>query len=73
MTNAEAEPKPLMTAKQVSIRLSVPEQTLDKWRSTRRVKGLPHVRVGGAVRYRAEDVESFIQAGVCNGPEREKS
>ena len=73
MTNTAAEPKPLMTTKQVSVRTNIPEQTLDNWRCTRRVKGLPYVRIGRAIRYRHEDVEAFIQAGVCNGPEREKS
>lgn len=64
MTNSVAERKPLMTTKQVAARLNVSEQTLDNWRSTGRVQGLPFVIVGGGVRYRDGDVEAFIDANV---------
>lgn len=67
MPNSATEHKPLMTTKQVSIRTNVPEQTLDNWRTTGRVKGLPWVRIGGAVRYRHEDVEAFIDSNVQGG------
>lgn len=56
--------EPLLTDEEVSGVLKVPLPTLAAWRYNGRVKGLPFVKIGGAVRYRRADVESFIQGNV---------
>lgn len=61
----EAPPKsidsrePLLTARQASEFLQVPVSTLAVWRSTGRVQ-LAYVKLGGAVRYRSEDIARFL-------------
>jgi len=46
--------------------LQLQPDTISKWR--RRGRGPKYVRVGGAVRYRPEDVDAWVQAGeVFNG------
>ena len=51
----------LLTPAQVAERLGLTEQTLAHWRCTGRVN-LPYVSMSRrCVRYRAEDVERFIQ------------
>lgn len=56
--------EPLLTDAQVSSVLKVPLPTLAAWRCNGRVKGLPFVKIGGAIRYRRADVERFIQSNV---------
>ena len=58
------ETAPLMTGAQVSRVLQVDEQILANWRCTNRVAGLPYVKIGGAVRYRRQDVDAFIAANL---------
>ena len=41
--------------------------TLEVWRSEKRYPELRYHRVGGAVRYRAADLESFLQAHAVGG------
>jgi predicted DNA-binding transcriptional regulator AlpA len=52
----------LMTAEQVGELLSVKKATLDNWRSAG--KGPKYVKLCGRVKYRAKDVQAFIEAGV---------
>ncbi|WP_382155467.1 helix-turn-helix domain-containing protein [Hydrogenophaga sp. ANAO-22] len=60
---SHASPRePLLTPREASTYLCVPTTTLAVWRSTGRVK-LPYVKVGGHVRYRLEDIESFLNRG----------
>ena len=62
---AEAtETAPLMTEAQVSRVLQVDALTIANWRCTNRVAGLPYVKIGGAVRYRRQDVDAFIAANL---------
>lgn len=79
----EAPPKsidprePLLTARQASEFLQVPVSTLAVWRSTGRVQ-LAYVKLGGAVRYRSEDIARFLAGdrdqappqmpSMCNAP-----
>lgn len=58
--------EPLLTARQASEFLQVPVSTLAVWRSTGRVQ-LAYVKLGGAVRYRREDIARFI-AGDRDAP-----
>ncbi|MDP9202717.1 MAG: helix-turn-helix domain-containing protein [Gemmatimonadota bacterium] len=55
----------LLTTDQVAQKLGIAAQTLQNWRATGRYAGqLPHVKIGGAVRYRSEDVERVRQEGI---------
>jgi len=51
----------LLNTKQVAHLLGIHPTTLRLARS-RQSLALPHVRIGGAIRYRLSDVERFIQA-----------
>ena len=47
-------------------RLDVKPGTLKIWRCTKRYP-LPYVKIGGAVRYRPEDIEAFIESRTQGG------
>lgn len=64
MTTVNKELEPLMTDEEVLGVLKIPPPTLAAWRCNGRVKGLPFVKIGGAIRYRSSDVQAFIQANV---------
>ena len=51
----------LLTQDDVAEMLGVKAATLSVWRSAGRYD-LPFIRVGRCIRYRAEDVERFIEA-----------
>jgi excisionase family DNA binding protein len=57
-----AELEPLMTPDETAGYLRVSKETLATWRCTER-RPLPFVKVGSLVRYRRDDVTSFIKAG----------
>lgn len=62
-----SSPSDLLTAGQVAQRLNISEQTLANWRATGRyADALPHVKIGGTVRYRADVVERARQEGVMD-------
>ena len=50
---------PLLTPEQTAEMLGVAVQTLNVWRSTKRYP-LPYVKVGRTVRYRASDVQEYL-------------
>lgn len=54
-----APPINLLTPCQASELLQVPVNTLQMWRSTRKVP-LPFCKLGGHVRYRREDIAEFL-------------
>lgn len=58
----------LLTTKQVAELLGLHPATLRIGRS-KQTLDLPHVRIGGTVRYRLSDVEAFIQTNVHGGTE----
>ena len=72
MTTETAEPKKLLTQSEAAQRLGIGAGTLTVWRSTRRY-GLPYVKVGRAVRYESEAVESFIRSRTVGLPTVETS
>lgn len=49
----------LLTPQQVAEMIGISAGTLAVWRCTKRYP-LPYVKFGGAVKYRREDVETFI-------------
>ncbi|MHC2067571.1 helix-turn-helix domain-containing protein [Bremerella sp. T1] len=49
----------LLTRQEAADLLGIRPQTLAKWATTKS-HSLPIVRIGGAVRYRLEDLEKFI-------------
>lgn len=52
---------PLLTPEQTGVKLGgISPKTLNVWRCTGRYD-LPFIKVGNRVRYRASDVETFIQ------------
>lgn len=53
----------LLTAEETAEILGVKPQTLAVWRCAKRYK-LPYVKLGRSIRYRLDDVESFIAASV---------
>ena len=60
--------KKLLTSQEVAERLGLKNpRTLAVWRSVKRYSELAHVKVGRAVRYREEDVESFLRARTVGG------
>jgi hypothetical protein len=53
----------LIPSKDAAARLCLAEGTLSNWRVSG--KGPAFVRVGGKICYRDEDIEAFIENGVC--------
>lgn len=53
----------LLTAEEAAEILGVKPQTLAVWRCAKRYR-LPYLKIGRTVRYRLDDVESFIAAAV---------
>lgn len=51
----------LLTPDQVAEHLGVSVETLNVWRATKRYD-LPYVKAGRLVRYRAEDLEAFVNS-----------
>lgn len=51
--------EPLLTEKEVSNRLRLAEQTLRNWRFNG--TGPAYIKLGRAVRYRQEDIESYAK------------
>lgn len=50
----------LYTTEEVACYLKIKVDTLQVWRTTGRYPGLKWVKVGGAVRYRGQDVLNFV-------------
>jgi excisionase family DNA binding protein len=55
----------LLTPKDVGDRLNVPTGTLSQWRH--RGIGPDWIKLGGHIRYRAEDVEAWVAAQTRTG------
>lgn len=55
----------LLTEREAAERLGVSPGTLSNWRSARLVK-LPFLRLGRTVRYRARDIERFLDSATVN-------
>lgn len=53
----------LKSAKETASRLCLAEGTLANWRV--QGKGPAFVRVGGKICYRDQDIDAFIEGGVC--------
>ena len=53
----------LLTAEETAEILGVKPQTLAVWRCAKRYR-LPYLKLGRSIRYRLDDVESFIAASV---------
>jgi excisionase family DNA binding protein len=60
LTFATESRTPLLTTQEVAMWLGMREGTLRYWRHTKR--GPRSIAVGGAVRYRREDVEAWLDA-----------
>ena len=58
----EFQPSDLLTDSEVAGYLRIEPHTLRVWRSARRHPQLRFVRVGRLVRYKFEDVQSFVNA-----------
>jgi len=56
----------LMTPAEVAEYLGVSCETLNVWRCTKRYN-LPYIKAGRLVRYREEDVETFVASRVIGG------
>lgn len=56
----------LMTPEEVAEYLGISSETLNVWRCTKRYN-LPYVKAGRLVRYRAEDVETFVVSRLQGG------
>ena len=63
MKNAQPQ---LLTPDQTAALLGVQVQTLSVWRTKKRY-GLPYVKCGRLVRYRASDVQLFIESRLQDG------
>ncbi|MCB5943940.1 AlpA family transcriptional regulator [Acidocella sp. KAb 2-4] len=63
-TAGPTELRPLLTANQAAERLGVPPSVLERWRGTG--EGPAYIKLSGKyVRYRQEDLETFIEARRC--------
>ncbi|NMM13584.1 MAG: helix-turn-helix domain-containing protein [Rhodoferax sp.] len=62
-----AEIEPLLSPEEVSKFTKIPLATLATWRSTGRGQGLSFVRMGGVVRYRKCDLDSYINSNIHRG------
>lgn len=59
----------LLTTNEAAMRLGISPQTLTNWRSLGRfTTELPWVKLGGAIRYKSEDVERVRQTGLPSPP-----
>lgn len=56
----------LMTVSQAAEYLGVTTNTLSTWRSRKRY-GIPFIRVGGAIRYRREHLDKWIEQRTSGG------
>jgi predicted DNA-binding transcriptional regulator AlpA len=54
----------LLDERKTAERLGIKPETLRNWRSARRE--LPYIKVGGAVRYRLADIETYISEQTCS-------
>ena len=61
MSSVEARPNPLLSAREVAVKLGLSERTIRRHRQ----KGIlpPAIEVGGTYRWRAEDIEAWIASG----------
>ena len=59
MQNNQTQTNALLTPNEAASELQVSTGTLQVWRSTGR-HGLPFVKVGGCVRYRRGDIETWL-------------
>lgn len=50
---------PRLTRREAAAQLGVSKATLDRWRA--RGVGPAFYRIGGSIRYRAEDLHAFVQ------------
>jgi excisionase family DNA binding protein len=56
----------LLTTKDLQEIFSVSDKTIKRWRKN---GTLPFVQIGGAIRFRTEDVQAAIEAGASNPPQ----
>lgn len=56
----------LMTPEEVADYLGISSETLNVWRCTKRYN-LPYIKAGRLVRYRMEDVETFVASRLQGG------
>jgi predicted DNA-binding transcriptional regulator AlpA len=56
----EPAPPALLTEAQAAARLTISPATMRAWRATKRAASPAYCRIGGAVRYRASDIDAFI-------------
>lgn len=54
-------PTELLTPEQAAERMGLRPQTLAVWRTTGRY-GLPYIRAGRLIRYKAEDIDAFLNS-----------
>jgi excisionase family DNA binding protein len=55
-----------MTPEEVAEYLGISSETLNVWRCTKRYN-LPYIKAGRLVRYRVEDVETFVASRLQGG------
>jgi len=55
-----------MTPEEVAEYLGIASETLNVWRCTKRYN-LPYIKAGRLVRYRVEDVETFVVSRLQGG------
>ena len=62
----------LLTPDQVAATLGLSQRTLAAWRSSRR-NPLPYVKVGSRVRYRSEDISTWLESRTHSSAENVRS
>jgi excisionase family DNA binding protein len=64
--NTSLDKRRFLTQAQVAEILGVTTDTLESWRYKKRY-GLKYLKVGSLVRYRVQDVESFLESRLMSG------
>lgn len=59
----ETNPDELLDTKQAAQVLTLKSQTLDLWRTTKRV-AIPYLKLGRSVRYRRGDLTAYLERSV---------
>ena len=59
----------ILTAEQAAEYLQLSIHTLASWRRPTSKATLPFIEVGGSIRYRKADIDSWLSKRTVNGPE----
>ena len=68
--NAQTQINKLLKPQEVADMFGISKETLNTWRATQRYP-LPYVKIGGRVRYKAEDIQNWLSLRTHNSLEEQ--